>query len=133
MQVTVEAKNANRGPHSYPAGRFELRLELRSSGTDGGVALSLYGPLSGERLELLRFDCFRCRPHYHVGLSHRSVRIDPIDADDTLEWAVTALRRRLGDLLAELGAETPAASEHAQLGAAIDRAHAQALAWRAEA
>jgi hypothetical protein len=94
------------------------------------LALRVYGPLSGSQHELLRFDCFANRPHYHVGLSMGG-RIDPIEAEDALEWSLATLTERWLELLAEVGAEVPNEAERRLFLAGLDSARRCALAWRA--
>ena len=45
-----------------------LRFEVmhRSLQDDGGPTIEVYGDIDGESTQVLRFDCFRKAPHYHM-------------------------------------------------------------------
>ena len=49
---------------------LEFLVESRDIGEDGGPTIRVYGMAQGERVQLLRFDCFRKAPHYHYDPEH---------------------------------------------------------------
>lgn len=84
------------------------RVELRSSGGDGGATLrigSARDESSGEpEREWLRFDCFDARPHWHMD-PEGADRITPLDErDDAIAETFAMLESELGELLARAGA-----------------------------
>ncbi len=83
-------------------GRFVFSTEYRDVGNDKGLTIRVLGPTaSSQQEEVLRFDCFEKKPHYHVGFSVPPV---PIEAPDPFRWAVEKLRREFGQLLLDAGA-----------------------------
>lgn len=96
---------------------------------DRGVSLHVFGrPVDdqagdGEEVEYLRFDCFDEDPHYHyvsyAKQTNEMVHMDPIAQGDPLEWALTAIRTRLPQMLARAGAEGLAARVDAKAVEAV--------------
>lgn len=88
-------------------GRLDQGVSVRVEETPGGR-------------ELLRFDCYDRRPHYHYDPAGRNERleIDPV-VPDVRGQVMDALRQRIRSLLEHAGAH--------DLGAAIDDA-----AWRTQ-
>ena len=74
---------------------------------DQGVSLQVAGHVDGKETELLRFDCFDNRPHYHYGPEKDNVRImlDPTVAGNPIGWTMAQLRSRLPAMLARAGYE----------------------------
>ena len=72
---------------------------------DGGVTLLVLGPIGADDSEeLLRFDCFRKRPHYHAPAENRAeTKIDPVDHGDGREWVFAQLATNSQGLLEEAG------------------------------
>ena len=86
--------------------RFEAnRREFHSDeGTslDGGTTIEVYAEVDAEAV--LRFDCFRKDPHYHVPASALEPRhLDADEIGDPLEWAYAQVRQHLPDLIREAG------------------------------
>jgi hypothetical protein len=75
---------------------------------DQGVCFQVVGNVEGKETELLRFDCFDNRPHYHYGPAHKNVRImlDPTVAGNPIGWTMAQLRSKLPAMLARAGYET---------------------------
>lgn len=83
-------------------GRFVFLTEYRDVGNDKGLTIRVLGPSgSSQQKEILRFDCFERKPHYHVGFSEPPV---PIAAPDPFRWTVEKLRQDFGQLLLNAGA-----------------------------
>jgi hypothetical protein len=74
---------------------------------DQGVCLQVVGNVEGKETELLRFDCFDNRPHYHYGPENKNIRImlDPTVAGNPLGWTMAQLRSKLLAMLARAGYE----------------------------
>jgi hypothetical protein len=74
---------------------------------DQGVCLQVVGNVEGKETELLRFDCFDNRPHYHYGPENKNVRImlDPTVTGNPLGWTMAQLRSKLPAMLARAGYE----------------------------
>ncbi len=70
---------------------------------DIGVALHIFYQRKGERVEVLRFDCFDKEPHYHyINWDERRNEvawIDPITTADALTWCLEVIANRLPSML----------------------------------
>lgn len=75
---------------------------------DRGVSLHVFGEISGQLRELLRFDCFNEDPHYHYVSwqvpANEVLHIDPIADGDPLAWSLERIRTRLPQMLERAGA-----------------------------
>jgi hypothetical protein len=71
------------------------------SDADQGMSVQVVGNVDGTERQLLRFDCFDNRPHYHYDPEHRNIRImlDPTTTGNPLRWTMTQLRGRLPAML----------------------------------
>lgn len=101
---------------------------------DRGVSIHVFDDTSGERLEVLRFDCFNEDPHYHyVSFEKRSnemLHIDPVADGDPLIWALDRIRTRLPQMLERAGArELALRIDQRLVDAALPRV--SEAAWRA--
>lgn len=73
---------------------------------DGGVTLQVFGPIGADEAELLRFDCFRNRPHYHApGENQKETTIDSVVPAEASEWVFEQLSKKLAPLLVQGGFE----------------------------
>lgn len=71
---------------------------------DGGISLNVWGLVEGEDRELLRFDFFRTRPHYHSPAENQAeVQIEPAAGSDSASWGIETLTRRAPELVATAG------------------------------
>lgn len=71
---------------------------------DGGITLYIKSALPADDRELLRFDLFRTRPHYHAPASNaKETEIDATGAAPVVEWGIEHLTRRAGDFVAQAG------------------------------
>ena len=80
-----------------PAGNVEFWVETREGREDGGPSIQVRTLKGDGEVQLLRFDCFRTRPHYHyapTGLN-AGYDIDPTVVSDSLGWAIAQLRASL--------------------------------------
>ena len=90
-----------------PAGNVEFLVETRrgQGGADGGPSIHVRTTQGGEELQLLRFDCFEKRPHYHYapGGDNASYDIDPTLVSDSLGWVISQLGAKLRPMLDRAG------------------------------
>jgi hypothetical protein len=70
--------------HDIAIGRFRIRLVYRRNDIDEGLTVHVFGPAGGRDEEMLRFDCFRAQPHYHLAWSYREAPFVPIAQPDSL-------------------------------------------------
>jgi hypothetical protein len=72
---------------------------------DGGPSIQVRTTVDGEEVQLLRFDCFRIKPHYHYTPQGQNVQynIDPTMIEDSLGWTLSQLRSKLGELVVRAG------------------------------
>lgn len=71
---------------------------------DGGITLYIRSARPGDDRELLRFDLFRQRPHYHAPAENaQETVIDASGAASVDEWGIENLTRRAGELVAQSG------------------------------
>lgn len=71
---------------------------------DGGITLYVHSAAPGDDRELLRFDLFRNKPHYHAPASNpKETSIDAASAANVNEWGIENLTRRAGELVVEAG------------------------------
>jgi cystathionine beta-lyase len=85
-------------------GPIRLCVEHREQGADGGPTLRVYSSAEPPR-ELLRFDCFKESPHYHIDPPGRNL-ITPLDRrDDTIAVVMEDLARDLEGYLKRAGLE----------------------------
>jgi len=76
----------------------------REVGEFGGWTLEVWGPVAGEDTQVLRFDCFRGAPHYHMPPSAKGqLALDPNEVGDGLAWALDCARHQLPEMVAKAG------------------------------
>ena len=82
--------------------RFDvLRREIDD---DGGTSIEVYGDVEGESTQVLRFDCFRKDPHYHMppGVPGQ-LKLDQAEVGDPVNWALSQTRDHLPEMLRKAG------------------------------
>ncbi len=81
-----------RGDEVIEAGNIKFGLEFREipNINDRGLAIHVLSDVAGQEIELLAFDCFENRPHYHYGTRNKDVRYtwDKTVAPDPLKWTL---------------------------------------------
>ncbi len=89
------------------AGAVCFALQYRALMADQGVCLQVAGEVDGQPKELLRFDCFDQKPHYHYDPDGKNARfdIDKTTAGNSLTWTVNQLQARLPAMLEFAGYE----------------------------
>ncbi len=86
-------------------GPYKLAMVYRRVTADEGPTIHVFGPVEGEQQEILRFDCFENRPHYHLGFSYLDAPRQAIDDPNPFAWALGELAQRFPDYLARSRAE----------------------------
>jgi hypothetical protein len=84
----------------------------RSGGDDEGLTFDItVAGTEDEGKRILRFDCFKKTPHYHVGPSGkypvRNMKDEGIE--DPIRWSLAQLKTRLAAMIMEAGYEDIAA------------------------
>lgn len=76
---------------------------------DGGITLYVWSALPEEKRELLRFDFFRNRPHYHAPAENQvEVEIRPEAHADAQAWGIAELTTNAAELISAAGFEAVA-------------------------
>ena len=79
-----------------------MHRELK--GGDGGPTIEVLGPVSGQIKQVLRFDCFRKAPHYHMPSDdQKSLMLDAKVVGNGVEWSLTQIRTHMPEMLATAG------------------------------
>ena len=113
-------------PISVTAGGVRIEIRHRRLGKDSGLSFEVYGGEEAPSREVLRFDCFKLRPHFHLIGSGRS-KMEPIDketAPDPVKWTLTRLKGDLRSLILQAG--------HRELAEQINQAAVAAALSKAE-
>lgn len=71
---------------------------------DGGITLYVNSAMPGDERELLRFDLFRHRPHYHAPAENQQeTSIDAKGSSGVIDWGVERLASGAADFVIEAG------------------------------
>lgn len=92
-------------------GDFTFSLDYRDVTADEGLTLHVFGPVDGTEEEILRFDCFRKNPHYHLGFSYGKFEAIDIHADDPFNWTIDALTTSFDEFVDRAGADMEGVSD----------------------
>jgi hypothetical protein len=85
-------------------GGLRFAVARREVGGDGGTSIEVYGEVDGTPTQVLRFDCFRQAPHYHMPPSAPGqLALDPREVGDGLGFALRCTRERLPELIRAAG------------------------------
>jgi hypothetical protein len=111
-------------------GPYKLALVYRHVNVDEGPTVHVFGPVEGKEQEILRFDCFKKGPHYHLGIAYLNEPVHSIDASDPFAWVLAELGQNFPDYLARSLAACELPSDwQAVTGMAIEAFRAQAAEW----
>ncbi len=93
------------GNTKIEAGAVTFALQYRALMPDQGVSIQVVGDVAGEEKELLRFDCFDQRPHYHYDPGDKNERhdMDKTTAGNPVGWTLKQLRAKLPEMLKRAG------------------------------
>lgn len=117
----------------FAIGRFKISVVYRQVSTDQGVTLHLFGPTESGEEEVLRFDCFRDQPHYHLGWSYRREPYTPIHAANPFDWVITQLKTKPNELLAAAGALVLDEQERSKLNRQLEQIRESGVALQRDA
>ena len=106
--------------YSQEVGRFKFDISYRRMRGDQGLSIRVSGPVADEQRELLRFDCFDNRPHYHVEVYGKN-DITAINDDDATEWSLRKLTEGFESLIVAAGADALTAGEREKLDSSLMR------------
>ncbi len=95
-------------------GRFTFDISYRRFQGDEGLSIRVLGPVANEAKELMRFDCFEKRPHYHTEVYGKN-KITTIKDTDAAEWALATLKNQFETLVQGAGADSLQEAEYAGL------------------
>ena len=101
-------------------GRFKFDISYRRQVGDEGLSISVHGPVANETRELLRFDCFKNRPHYHTEVYGKN-EVSTITDDDTVQWSLNLLNERFERLVDAAGADALDGEEHRALADTLNQ------------
>ena len=98
------------GNTKIEAGAVTFALQYRALMPDQGVSIQVVGCVDGKEQEILRFDCFDQRPHYHYDPEDKNERydLDKTTAGNPISWTMKQLRTRLPEMLNKAGYESVA-------------------------
>ncbi len=85
--------------HQEQVPPYTFALVYRDVKIDKGLALHVFGPVDGDREEILRFDCFEVSPHYHLGWSYRDEPFIEISDPDPFAWTIDTLKSSFEDFV----------------------------------
>jgi|TARA_B110000263_G_C14836954_1_gene297964 hypothetical protein len=94
------------GANEQTLGEYRFALVNRDVGLDGGPTVHVFGPVNDQTEEILRFDCFRKGPHFHLGISYKREPVVPITEPEPLSWVLDELCTNLPDYLVRAGADS---------------------------
>ena len=106
------------------AGVLAFLVDTRSTGNDGGPSIEVHSQTGDRDVQLLRFDCFRVRPHYHYDPEGTNTEfiMDPVLVEDSLGWALAQLHHKLPQMVTQAGyPEVSAAIEAPAVSAGLAR------------
>ena len=89
-------------------GAVSIALSFRDEIMDDqGLCVQVYAEVEGKDTEILRFDCFDQRPHYHYGPENFNIRLDmdKTTVGNTLGWTMNNLRNNLVTMVGRAGYE----------------------------
>jgi hypothetical protein len=89
-------------------GAVSIALSFRDEIMDDqGLCVQVYAEVEGKDTEILRFDCFDQRPHYHYGPENFNIRLDmdKTTVGNPLGWTMNNLRTNLVTMVGRAGYE----------------------------
>ena len=89
---------------SLEVGGLRFVVCRRELDDTGGATFEVWGDVDGEDTQVLRFDCFRGAPHYHMPPSAPGqIELDPEEVGDGLDWAIECARSRMPEMVEKAG------------------------------
>ena len=90
-------------PVELDLGGLRFAVARREVGEDGDTSIEIYGEVDGASTQVLRFDCFRQDPHYHLAGAPGQLELDPAEGGDGLSFALRCARERLPEMIRAAG------------------------------
>lgn len=83
------------------ASGLRFAVDYRTTGTDRGPSLRIYGDVEGKSVQLLRFDCFDHEPHFHYDPQGKNNRIflNTARVSDPIAWSMDYMRGNMKTLV----------------------------------
>ena len=80
-------------------------IDYRRTDEDRGPSVRVFGDVDGERVQLLRFDCFDNDPHYHYDPNgtNRMFQLDPLTMGCPVEFTLDQLARNARAMIEKAG------------------------------
>jgi len=100
-KATTPMSQAN-GLISLEAGGVLFEIRYRRSRGDEGLTFDVFAEDGAQRERLLRFDCFRDQPHFHLGRI-KVENIDPSEIPDASRWVLEELKSGLASFIERAG------------------------------
>ena len=106
VSFTMNKQRETETKRSVEIGGLKFLISHSDLMDDQGVSIRVYGQIEGSDTQILRFDCFDHRPHYHYDPDGRNEMhfIDLTTAGNPLGFALNNFRYRLPSLLKNAGA-----------------------------
>lgn len=98
-------------------------IDFRRTDEDRGPSIRVFGDCAGQRVQLLRFDCFENDPHYHYAPTgtNQVFHLDPLTMGSPVGFSLCQLSLHTQAMVAKAGyAEFAAGIDQEALAAGID-------------
>ncbi len=111
-------------------GPYQVALVYRHISNDEGPTVHVFGLVEGEHKEILRFDCFKKQPHFHLGISYLDDLVAMIQTTGSLSWVLQELNENFPAYLLRSRANNELPDDWAALmGIAVDKFRSKATEW----
>jgi len=90
----------------FESGGVQVIVEARRGGQgDWGATFRIFGNSGDKKVETLRFDCFKKRPHFHYapGANSENHDIDKTISPNPLGWVMNQLQTELSAMIQHAG------------------------------
>ena len=90
----------------FESGGVQVIVEARRGGQgDWGATFRIFGNSGDKKVETLRFDCFKKRPHFHYapGANSENYDIDKTISPNPLGWVMNQLQTELSAMIQHAG------------------------------
>jgi hypothetical protein len=90
----------------FESGGVQVIVEARRGGQgDWGATFRIFGNSDDKKVETLRFDCFKKRPHFHYapGANSENHDIDKTISPNPLGWVMNQLQTELSAMIQHAG------------------------------
>ena len=108
-------------------GGVVLAIDYRRMEEDRGSSVKVFGDIDGQRVQLLRFDCFDQDPHYHYAPTgvNRMFHLDRLTMGCPVAFTLDQVKRNTRSMVAAAGFEKFSESvDQDALAARIDEVQA---------